>query len=240
MGPYFDALYSALAASPVHARIGREALGDAYVGQLGYAGEPELLRLAEVAGVGPGRRVLELCCGTGGVAGWYTRHLDAKVVGVDCSLTGLRIGARPVERTSRVGLAAANVRQLPFGAASFDAILCIDGFGADFAELASEAVPLLKRGGGLALLLSLEAGRADEVVRELWHAGAEHGFQEDVTASASVLMQRWLDAYRRHAPEHIAEVGARYHDSIVDELARLLSEYASGVTERVLIGAQRP
>ena len=74
VGPYFDDLYARLAASATHALIGREALGDAYVGQLGYADQPELVRLAEVAGVGRGRRVLDIACGTGGVVaamgGW--------------------------------------------------------------------------------------------------------------------------------------------------------------------------
>lgn len=197
------------------------------------------MRLAEVAGVGPGRRVLELCCGSGGVAGWYGRRTGAVVVGVDCSITGLRLGARAPEGPAHTGFALADVRRLPFATESFDAILCLDGFGADFPPLAADALRLLRPGGTLALLLSLPAGAASDAVRGFREAGADHSFWEDRTAEASVLMRRWLDAYRRHAREHIAEVGEHYHRGLADEIAGLLDAYASGTTERVLIVARR-
>ena len=91
---YFDALYLALSRSPTHERIGREALGEGYVGQLGFAGEPELFRLAELAGMRPGRRVLDLCCGSCGVAQWYARVTGSQVTGLDCSATALALGDR--------------------------------------------------------------------------------------------------------------------------------------------------
>jgi hypothetical protein len=91
----------------------------------------------------------------------------------------------------------------------------------------------------LALLVSLPAGGAAEAVQSFRRAGAAGSFAEDLGESATVLMRRWLDAYRRHARQHIVEVGEPYHSSIVDELARLLREYASGKTERALIGVRR-
>ncbi len=236
---YFDGLYSALAASSSHARIGREALGDAFVGQLGYAGDGELRRLAEVAGVGRGKRVLDLCCGSGGVAAWYARRTGAEVLGVDCSVAGLRLGVRALDGPLSAGFVVGDVRQLPIASHSVDAIVCLDGFGADFAPLAAEAARVLRPGGGLALLLSLPAGSADEVVESFRRAGFGDSFWEDRTVEAAVLMRRWLDAYRRHAREHIAEVGERYHHGLADEISDLLDAYASGATERVLLGARR-
>jgi SAM-dependent methyltransferase len=236
---YFDGLYSALAASRSHARIGREALGDAFVGQLGYAGEGELLRLAEVAGVGRGKRVLDLCCGAGGVATWYARRTGAEVLGVDCSVAGLRLGVRALDGPPSARFVVGDVRRLPVASRSIDAIVCLDGFGADFVPLAAEAARVLRRGGGLALLLSLPPGHAGEVVESFRRAGFGDSFWEDRTAEAAVLMRRWLDGYRRHAREHIAEVGERYHHGLANEISDLLDVYASGATERVLLGARR-
>lgn len=183
--------------------------------------------------------MLELCCGTGGVSTWYARRTGARVVGVDCSLVGLTLGARAAERPARTHFALGDLRRLPFADASFDAIVCVDGFGTDFAPLAAETLRLLRPGGGFALLISLPAGSAAGVARTFQQAGAGDSFCEDLTEGARALMRRWLHSYRRHAKRHIAEIGERYHRGLVDEIARLLDEYASGATERVLIGARR-
>lgn len=240
VGPYFDDLYARLAASATHALIGREALGDAYVGQLGYADQPELVRLAEVAGVGRGRRVLDIACGTGGVARWYSERTGAEVTGIDCSGVGLRLGVAARAARDTTAFARADVRALPFAGATFDALVCLDGFGADFVTLAAEARRLLRPGGGLAVLLSLEAGVAEQVVATLAGAGLDGCFAESRSAEAGAVIERWLAAYRRHEREHIAEVGERYHHALVDEIAELLDGYASGAVERVLIGGRGP
>ena len=240
VGPYFDALYATLAASATHALIGREALGDAYVGQLGYADDAELVRLAEVASVGPGRWVLDIACGTGGVARWYAERTGAVVTGIDCSAVGLRLGAGARRGGDPTAVALADVRALPFGHATFDALVCLDGFGADFVTLAAEARRLPKPGRGLAVLLSLEAGVPEQVVATLAGAGLEGCFAESRSAEAGAVMEHWLAAYRRHERAHIAEVGERYHRALVDEIAELLDGYASGAVERVLIGGRGP
>ncbi len=239
VGPYFDALYATLDASATHALIGREALGGGYVGQLGYADEPELLRMAEVAGVGRGRRVLDIACGSGGVARWYAERTGAVVTGIDCSAVALRLGAHTPPGDGTNAFALGDVRAMPFAGASFDALVCLDGFGADFATLAAEARRLLRPGGGLAVLLSLQRGVAQEVVATLAAGGLDGCFAEDRAAQAGAVMERWLGAYRRNARAHIAEVGERTHRALVDEIAELLAGYASGAVERVLIGARR-
>jgi SAM-dependent methyltransferase len=248
---YFDALYATLAASDTHSAIGREVLGDGYAGQLGYAGEQELLRLAEVAGMAPGRTVLDLGCGTGGVASWWARRTGARVVAVDCSGVGLRIGAAAAREAGAsdasrasldgaAGLVAADVTALPLAATSLDGIVSLDGFGLDFARLAREARRLLRGGGRLTLLISLPAGGAAAALDTLAAGGLAECFVEDQTERATALLSRWREAYRRAASRHIAEAGERVHRGIVDEIDELVEGYRVGTAERVLIVATRP
>jgi len=61
-------------------------------------------RLARLAGVGPGDRALDVCCGTGDVALALARH-GATVVGVDFSAPMLAIAA---QRTETLALRAAS------------------------------------------------------------------------------------------------------------------------------------
>jgi SAM-dependent methyltransferase len=228
-----------LAASETHRAVGREVLGDGYAGQLGYAGEHELLRMAEVCGMAPGRTVLDLGCGTGGVASWWARRTSARVIGVDCSGTALRIGAADESRDARAAFVAADATALPLAASSLDGIVSLDGFGLDFARLAREARRLLRGGGRVALLISLPAGGAGPALEALAAAGLAECFVEDQMEPAAALMSRWREAYRRAASGHIAEVGERVHRGIVDEIDELLVGYREGTTERVLIGATR-
>lgn len=242
---YFDALYAKLGASSTHEAIGREALGAAYVGQIGYAGEPELRRLAELAGVTRGRRVLELCCGTGGVSSWLARELGARAIGVDCSAGGLRLargqggGSGAAQRTA-AQFAAADLARLPFAPASLDGMICIDGFGAGFDAVAAQAARLLRPGGGIAILVSLPPEEPARAVEAFGQAGLVDAFAEDRTASAAPLMARWLDAYSRHREAHVRETGERIHRGLVEEIERLIEGYESGTVVRVLLAARRP
>jgi ubiquinone/menaquinone biosynthesis C-methylase UbiE len=240
---YFDSLYATLAASPTHEAIGREALGEGYAGQIGYAGEAELRRLAEVAGVAPGRRVLELCCGTGGASSWLGAALGAQAVGIDCSRGGLRLARATDERGGRPATAAfvaGDLERLPFADASLDGMLCIDGFGTGFDGVARQAVRMLRPGGGLAILVSLPPDETRGAVEAFEREGLTGAFAEDRTGSAAPLMTRWLDAYRRHREAHVREVGERIHRGLVEEIERLLDGYGSGSVQRVLLAARRP
>ncbi len=239
---YFDALYATLAASPAHEAIGREALGEAYVGQIGYAAEPELRRLAELVGAARGRRVLELCCGAGGVSLWLARELGVRAIGVDCSAGGLRLARGQgggIVGTGAAEFAAADLARLPFAAASLDGMLCIDGFGAGFDAVAMQAARLLRPGGGLAVLVSLPPEETARAVEAFGDAGLVDAFAEDRTASAAPLMARWLAAYRRHREAHVRETGERIHRGLVGEIERLLDGYESGAVGRVLLAARR-
>lgn len=238
VGAYFDGLYAALAASPTHDLLSREALGDDWFGQLGYAGIGDLDRLARAVSAAPGREVLDLCCGTGGVAAWLQARTGARVTGVDCAAQALRI--RQSLAHSKAALVAGDVGSLPFATASFDGAFCIDGFSYDAGAMAQDASRVLRPGGQFALLVSLAGDAQGEVRDALTDAGFEHVTFEPCQREAIPLMEAWLAGFRRHAAAHIAEVGERYHHSVTGEIERLLREYAAGSAIRAFVSAVRP
>jgi ubiquinone/menaquinone biosynthesis C-methylase UbiE len=238
-GAYFDALYRALADSQTHTEVGREAVGAAFVGQLGYAGEEELFRLAELAGMGRGRRVLELCCGTGGVSVWFARQTDSSVVGVDCSWVGLNLGglsARAIPDAD-VKFVLGDIDTLPFAQGTFDALVCLDGFGALFSRIFRECYRVLRPGGGLAFLLNVPQTPDIQVEAELHMAGFVDCYVEG--EQSHTTMRRWQAAYSRHAASHINEVGMAYHVALTEEIASLLDHFEKGRVQRLLISAMK-
>jgi arsenite methyltransferase len=91
--------------------------------QLHPGGERLTLRLAELAGVGPGARVIDVACGSGATALLLARELGCVTVGVD-------LGARAIERARRATRAAerasfllGDAEALPVPDASFDVAL---------------------------------------------------------------------------------------------------------------------
>lgn len=223
-----------MAASPAHAALSREVLGEGYLGQLGYAGLDELHQLARRAGAAPGARLLDLCCGTGGFGAWIARATAAEVVGVDASSVAIRLGPSLLPR------AVADVDRLPFIDRCFDGIVCLDGFSYALPALAWEAIRVLRPGGRIAILVSLPRGGVEEIRVALAETGFAAIVLEDRTAAAVPLMEDWLAAFKRHALAHIAEVGERYHRSLTGEIERLLRDYATGRAIRALVTATRP
>ena len=234
---YFDALYQALADSLTHARIGREALGDGFVGQLGCADEEDLIRLAELAGMGAGRSVLDLCCGAGGTTVWFSQRTGSVVTGLDCSRVGLELGqgAARAAPTIDVNFVQGDVGRLPFGHGAFDAVVCLDGFGALFSEVFQECHRVLRPGGGLAFLLNLPQTPEIDADSEMKLAGFTEVHYQVTSEQSALTMRRWLAAYRKHARAHIAEVGRQYHRALTGELSSLLSQFKKGAVERLLI-----
>ena len=103
------------------------------------------------------RRVLDVATGPAGIALAVAERTGAQVVGVDLNEPMLREGVSNVRKASRgaqIGLAVASAYRLPFGDASFDAVMFsyllryVDDPGATVAELARCVRP----GGVLASL----------------------------------------------------------------------------------------
>lgn len=241
VGSYFDALYRALANSPTHARIGREALGEGFVGQLGYADEEDLLCLAELAGMGKGRSVLDLCCGSGGTSIWFAQRITSRVTGLDCSRTGLQLGRRAAQATpeAQVSFVLGDIGSFPFRREQFDAVVCLDGFGTLFSKVFHECYRVLRTGGGLAFLLNVPQTPDREAEAELRRVGFVHVSCQVVSEHAAPTMERWLAAYKRHARPHIAEVGMYYHQVLTDEIEALLTHFRKGTVERLLLSGMK-
>lgn len=66
------------------ARLGAYAPGQ-FVGQESFMQADEILQLARRAGIGPGTRVLDLCCGVAGPGNHIARALGSHHVGIDRS-----------------------------------------------------------------------------------------------------------------------------------------------------------
>ena len=75
-------------------------------------------KVVELAGVGPGARALDVCCGTGDIA-LALRRRGADVVGIDFSVPMLRVG---VAREDGISLMQGDALRLPFAGDVFDAV----------------------------------------------------------------------------------------------------------------------
>jgi SAM-dependent methyltransferase len=135
-------------------------------------------RVVEALALEPGARVLDVACGTGGVA-LRAARAGADVVGIDISLDQL---AKARRAAAEAGLAIrfdeGDCQELPYGDAEFDAVA--SAFGAIFApdqeRTARELARVCRSGGRLALT----AWPADEWSET--HARAGRTFVEDVDA----------------------------------------------------------
>ncbi len=83
-------------------------------------------RTAELAGLAPGMRVLEVSSGRGTQAVFYAREFGADVTGIDLSEEMIRTATRKAEEAGladRVRFRRADSQRLPFESASFDAVI---------------------------------------------------------------------------------------------------------------------
>ncbi len=119
-------------------------------------------RLAEVAQVPRGNRVLDVGCGLGGSSLWLARQLHCSVIGITISPRQQRIAQRNAERAQlgdRVQFAVNDANALAFAPASFDVVWVIECSEhlADKAAFLGNCADLLRPGGSLALCAWLSA-----------------------------------------------------------------------------------
>jgi arsenite methyltransferase len=94
--------------------------------QLHPGGEPLTRRLAELAGVAPGVRVLDVACGHGTTALLLARELDCVVVGVDLGARAIEqaaVAARADGLAHRASFVVGDAEALPVADAGFDVVL---------------------------------------------------------------------------------------------------------------------
>jgi SAM-dependent methyltransferase len=110
-------------------------------------------RVVAALALAPGRRVLDVACGTGGVA-LRAARAGADVVGIDISADQLAKARRAADEEGlAIRFDEGDCQELPYGDSEFDAI--VSAFGAIFApdheRTAAELARVCRPGGRLAL-----------------------------------------------------------------------------------------
>ena len=183
-----------------------------YVGQESFMQAREILALAGRAGVGPGARVLDLCCGTAGPGRLITEELGCRYLGVDSSAEAVGIAR---ERTRHLSCRFQVGEIPPVPAGRFDVVLLLETMlaFADKAALVGAVAAVLPAGGTFGLTVEegapLTAGEraampdADTVTlvssaqlsRLLTDAGLTITWREECTASHLVVARSLLHEY---------------------------------------------
>lgn len=237
--------------SPAEASVRRETYGED-IGQTSWMTADEWLRFADAAGVGPESEVLEIGSGSGGPALYLAESRRCRVTGVDINEVGIGNARRLAHArglADRVEFRAHDADgSLPFGAASFDAIISNDtmchvtnragalrewhrvlrpGSRALFTDalvltgpVSNEEIALRTAIGSY---LVMPPGENERLLRR---AGFELISVEDVTASAAAIAERRHDARDRHRARLIEQEGAERFAGLQRylECVRLLAE----------------
>jgi SAM-dependent methyltransferase len=135
-------------------------------------------RVVEALAIAPGSRVLDVACGTGGVA-LRAARAGANVVGIDISTDQLAKARRAAAAEGlSIRFDEGDCQQLPYGDAEFNAVASVFGaiFALDHERTAAELARVCKPGGRLALTV-WPADAWSET-----HARAGRTFVEDADA----------------------------------------------------------
>ena len=221
-----------------------EAYGED-LGQSSWLTAREWLEFADLLGVGAGAEVLEVGTGSGGPAVYLAARRGCRVTGVDINEHGVRnaaalADARGVADRTRFQAVDAS-RPLPFGDASFDAVISNDAMChiADRPAGLREWYRVLKPGGralftdamvvtgvvshqelatrsSIGFYLFVPPGVNEAMLRE---AGFVLREVRDVTANAAEVAARWKCARARHREALIAREGQANFDGLQRFLA---------------------
>jgi SAM-dependent methyltransferase len=197
-----------------------------FVGQESFMTAGEIRRLAVQAGIGPGVKVLDLCCGVAGPGRFLTRELGCAYLGVDASASAVAIAR---DRAGDLPCRFATVQVPPLPAGSFDVVLLLEAMLAfeDKDGLVREIAAALPPGGRFAFTLEegpplTAAERAampdadtvwltplDAMNASLGRAGLVVTWQEDHSQSHRATAQALTDAFAADADDIAAQIGGR-------------------------------
>jgi SAM-dependent methyltransferase len=227
-----------------------------YVEQESFVRASEVRTLAERAGIGPGVRVLDLCCGIGGPGRFLTRELGCDYIGVDSSEGAVALAAgraRDLPCHFEVG----RVPPLPPG--TFEVVLLLETLLAfrHKEALLGAVAPALPSGGRFAFTLEegeplTESERArmpaadsvwltplDEMRTLLARAGLAVCWEEDWSEAHRDAAAALADAYVADSASIALQIGRRAVDELVTA-HRLWSDWlATGRARKLALVAER-
>jgi SAM-dependent methyltransferase len=227
-----------------------------FVGQESFMTAAEIRALAAQGGIGPGARVLDLCCGVGGPGRFVTRELGCEYLGVDASASAVAI-ARERACDLPCRFATAHVPPLPAG--SFDVVLLLETMLAfeDKGALVGAIGAALRPGGRLAFTLEegpplTSAERAampdadtvwltplDELAEHLERAELSVTWQEDHSRAHRATAEALADAFSADAEDIAAQIGRRALDELVAAHRLWIEWLREGRVRKLAVVAER-
>ncbi len=153
MFDWYRRYYSVASQSRVHAAFCSRLYGRDF-SQHGFADMQQLGQLLDVLHLGPDSRVLELGCGTGGMAEYVSGLTGADVTGLDNIPEAIaQAQQRAVCRPERLRFMLGSMDHLELPPATFDAIIAIDAlYFTDLDTTVAQMATVLKPEGEMGLL----------------------------------------------------------------------------------------
>lgn len=150
----YDIVYSEQARK-IGKKIRDEVLSkDGNIGQNSILSKKEIELLAKKAKITSSSRILDICCGDGGISIYFAKKYKCQTMGIDFSNIGIRTAdtlAR-ARRTQRIShFAVSTAESLPFKTSYYDLVYSCDSFVHiyDKKTLLNECYRVLKPGGKL-------------------------------------------------------------------------------------------
>ncbi len=226
------------AEADVYREIRRETFGED-LGQTSWITARECDAFRDRLGLPPGGRLLDVACGTGGVALRMASRGGASAVGVDISGPAIVAAARAaaVAPGKHAEFRVVNADEpLPFDDSSFDAVFCNDAINhfEDRERVLADWYRVLKPGGrclftdpivvtgclsnteiaarsSIGFFLFTPLGENEAFLE---NAGFELERTDDLTEAVATVSRRWLDARSARREALVEREGAAGYDEL--------------------------